>query len=113
MNKWNVLIVDDEFRIGMLVNKLINWDEFGLRCAAVVDNGQKALSIMEKERIDILITDIRMPKINGLDLINLAAKHNSNMKCVVISGYKEFEYAYKALKFGVYDYLLKPIGKGF
>ena len=111
MNKWNVLIVDDEFRIGMLVNKLINWDELGLRCAAVVDNGQKALSIMEKERIDILITDIRMPKINGLDLINLAAKHNSNMKCVVISGYKEFEYAYKALKFGVYDYLLKPIGK--
>ncbi len=106
-----VLIVDDEFNIAMLIKKLIRWDEIGLECVNVVDNGETAYHIIINENPDIVITDIRMPKINGLDLISMTKKKNENIKFVVISGYKEFDYAHKALQYGVNDYLLKPINE--
>ncbi|MDD2971558.1 MAG: response regulator [Lachnospiraceae bacterium] len=110
--KWRVLIVDDEFRIGMLIKKLIHWDELNLECINMVDNGETALKLLEKvEPIDIMITDIRMPKVSGLDLIQYAQKFNKDMKFIVISGYTEFEYAHRALQYGVEDYLLKPINE--
>lgn len=107
--KWKVLIVEDEFRIGMLIKKLIKWDEIGLECVNVVDNGELAFRIILAENPHIVITDIRMPKVNGLDLIRMAKEKNAQIKFVVISGYKEFEYAHRALQYGVNDYLLKPI----
>lgn len=103
-----VLIVDDEFRIGMLIKKLIHWEDLGLECLDVVDHGEKAHEIIIKEIPDIVITDIRMPKISGLDLISMTKEQ---VKFIVISGYKEFEYAHKALQYGVTDYLLKPINQ--
>lgn len=106
---FKVLIVDDEFRIGLLINKLIHWDELGLQCIDTVDNGEAAIEILEEKHIDIVITDIRMPKINGLDLIRITKETNEELKYIVISGYKEFEYAHRALQYGVSDYLLKPI----
>ena len=67
--KWHVLIVDDEFRIGILIKKLIHWDEFNLECVDVVDNGETAYEIIQGEKCpDVVITDIRMPRINGLDV---------------------------------------------
>ena len=69
--KWHVLIVDDELRIGTLINKLIHWDEFNLECVDVVDNGEKAFEIIQSDRCpDIVLTDIRMPKI--LSLIHIS-----------------------------------------
>lgn len=109
--KWRVLIVDDEFRIGMLIKKLIRWDEFNMECVDVVDNGDTAFQIVQTNRPDVIITDIRMPKINGLDLICMTRELYKDMKFVVISGYKEFEYAHRALQYGVEDYLLKPINE--
>lgn len=110
--KWHVLIVDDEFRIGTLINKLIHWDEFNLECVDVVDNGEKAFEIIQSDRCpDIVLTDIRMPKISGLDLIRMTREHHRDVKFIVISGYKEFEYAQQALQYGVEDYLLKPINE--
>ena len=110
-NKWRVLIVDDEYRIAMLIKKLIKWDEIGLECINVVDNGEAAYHRIQEESPDIFITDIRMPKINGLDLIKMRKEINTTIKFIVISGYKEFEYAHKALHYGVNDYLLKPINE--
>lgn len=108
--KRKVLIVDDEFRIGMLVNKLIRWDEYNLECAAILDNGESALKMIEERRdIDIVVADIRMPKINGLDLVRISQEMGLDIKFIVISGYKEFEYAHTALRYGVDHYLLKPI----
>ncbi|GKX27674.1 DNA-binding response regulator [Vallitalea longa] len=104
--KLRVLIVDDEFRIGMLVKKLIKWDEIGLECVDVVDKGQTAYDLILTEHPDIVITDIRMPRVSGLDLIRMT---KGQAKFIVISGYREFEYAHKALQYGVNDYLLKPI----
>lgn len=109
--KWRVLIVDDEFRIGMLIKKLIRWEEFNLECADIVDNGETAFHVIKEELPDIVITDIRMPKINGLDLICMTRELKKSIKFVVISGYKEFEYAHRALQYGVDDYLLKPINE--
>ena len=110
--KWRVLIVDDEFRIGRLIKKLIHWDEFALECVDVVDNGGTAFEIIQSDRCpDVVITDIRMPKINGLELIAMTREIHKNMKFVVISGYKEFEYAHQALQYGVEDYLLKPVNE--
>ena len=89
--KWYVLIVDDELRIGTLINKLIHWDEFNLECVDVVDNGEKAFEIIQSDRCpDIVLTDIRMPKISGLDLIRMTREHHRDVKFIVISGYKEF-----------------------
>lgn len=109
--KLRVLIVDDEFNIAMLIKKLIQWEKIGLECVNVVDNGEAAYQIILDENPDIVITDIRMPKINGLDLISMTKKVNTRVKFIVISGYKEFEYAHKALQYGVNDYLLKPINE--
>ncbi|MFA9464547.1 MAG: response regulator [Velocimicrobium sp.] len=107
--KWNVLIVDDEFRIGMLVKKLIKWEELGLECVDVVDNGETAYQLILSKSPDIVITDIRMPKVSGLDLISMTKEKKKEVIFIVISGYKEFEYAHRALQYGVTDYLLKPI----
>lgn len=109
--KLRVLIVDDEFHIAMLIKKLIKWDEIGLECVNVVDNGERAYHIITEEKPDIVITDIRMPKMNGLDLISMTKKENDSIKFIVVSGYKEFEYAHKALQYGVNDYLLKPVNE--
>lgn len=109
--KWKVLIVDDEFRIGQLIKKLINWEELPLVCIDVVDNGETAYQVILDEHPDIVITDIRMPKINGLELVRMTKKIKEAIRFIIISGYKEFEYAHKALQYGVNDYLLKPINE--
>lgn len=107
--KIKVLIVDDEFHIAMLIKKLIQWDSLGMECLNVVSNGEEAYNIVINAIPDIVITDIRMPKINGLDLISMTKNMNDKIKFIVISGYKEFDYAHKALQYGVNDYLLKPV----
>ena len=107
--RWKVLIVDDEYRIGMLIKKLIRWDELSMECMDVVDNGETALEIIGAREPDVVITDIRMPKVNGLDMISMAKQSRKEVKFVVVSGYKEFEYAHRALQYGVDDYILKPI----
>ncbi len=108
--KWNVLIVDDEIRIAKMIQKLIKWDELQLECAGLVDNGETAYRMILEQSPDIVITDIRMPKISGLELIEKANESHS-VKFIVISGFKEFEYAQKALQNSVRDYLLKPVNE--
>lgn len=108
--KWRVLIADDEYRIGLLIKNLIHWEEFQLECIGVVDNGKTAFESIQSDIYpDIVITDIRMPQMNGLELIAKTRELNKETKFVVISGYKEFEYAHQALQYGVEDYLLKPV----
>lgn len=105
-DRLKVLIVDDEYRIGMLIKKLIDWQELNLELVAAVNSGQEAMEQITAKAPDIVITDIRMPEISGLDLI---ASFREQCRFIVISGYKEFEYAQKALQYGVEDYLLKPV----
>ena len=109
--RWKVLIVDDEFRIGQLIKRLIKWEELFLECVDVLDNGEAAYEMILKKKPDIVITDIRMPKINGLELVRMTNEVRDDIRFIIISGYKEFEYAHKALQYGVNNYLLKPINE--
>lgn len=105
----SVIIVDDEPGICELITKLIKWEELDLQLSGSASCGQDALELIRAKKPDIVITDIRMPGMSGLDLINKAKEINSDVMFVVISGYREFEYAQNALKYGAEDYLLKPI----
>lgn len=109
--KWKVLIADDEYLIGQLIRKLINWEKLNLEFVDIVNNGESAYEAILEKKPDIVITDIRMPKINGLELVCMTKKVMENVRFIIISGYKEFDYAHKALQYGVNDYLLKPINE--
>lgn len=110
-NMYNVLIADDEPKICNLIVKFISWQEIGLKLAHIAFNGQDALSTIHEKQIDILITDIRMPGVDGLDLIRQAKQYNSEIEVIIISGYSQFQYAQQAIQYGVRQYLLKPINK--
>ena len=108
--KWRVLIVDDEFRIGRLIKKLIHWDEFALECVDVVDNGGTAFEIIQSDRCpDVVITDIRMPVMDGITLLTKVREQFPFTKFIITSGFSDFEYAKKAITLKVSDYLLKPV----
>ena len=106
-----VIIADDEARVCSLIHILIDWDALGLELAGTASNGVEALELLDRERADILITDIRMPGLSGLELIERAKAVAPKLEIVIISGYAHFEYAQQAIRFGVSDYLLKPINQ--
>jgi two-component system response regulator YesN len=106
---WKVMIVDDEKLICKLVQALVEWDKLGMQMAAQAENAIQALDMLQQYRPDILITDIRMPGMDGLELIKNAKKICPELEIIIISGYAHFEYARNALSLGVGNYLLKPI----
>ena len=104
-----VLIVDDEEKITWLVHDLIHWNELDLKFAGCAQNGLQAIEMINSLSPDIVITDVRMPGIDGIELIRRVTGQPEHPAFVLISGHRQFEYAYGALKYGVEDYLLKPI----
>ena len=106
-----VLIADDESKVCQLIEKLVDWDVLGMEVVAVAENGIEALEKIKEFHPDIVITDIRMPGYDGLDLIRLGKEEAPNTEFVIISGYRHFEYAQMAIRYGVNAYLLKPIRK--
>ncbi len=106
--KKDILIVDDEIRIGRLIEKLIHWDELGMTCLSVEDDPEHALEIIRTHHPDIVITDVRMPRLSGLDLVRTVKEEGINCTFLMISGYRDFEYAHQALQYEVDGYLLKP-----
>lgn len=105
----NILIADDEKKVGLLVKELINWNSLELSLLDIVQDGQQAYEIILQKKPDIVITDIRMPNLSGLELIKKVTEANIPVHFIVISGYRYFDYAQTAIKYGVEDYLLKPI----
>lgn len=109
--EFNVVIAEDEKRICSLIKALIDWDGLHLRLVGEAHDGVQALTLLQQEKVDILITDIRMPGVNGLDLTKWVNDHCNQCSVIIISGYKQFDYAYDALRMDVVDFLLKPIKK--
>jgi len=107
----SVLIADDEENICWLIRKLIDWEGLGLSFAGMAFDGRSAFEMIQTLRPDIVITDVRMPDLDGLEMIRQAKDTGIESTFIVVSGHKEFEYAYSALKYGVEDYLLKPVKK--
>lgn len=106
-----VVIADDEEKVCQLIEKLINWEELDMQVAAVAHNGLEAYKEITEKRPDVVITDICMPGMDGLKMIREIKKLYPQIKMIIISGYRHFEYAQNALRYGVNDYLLKPIKK--
>jgi len=106
---YKILIVDDEPLILEGLNYVINWEEHGAVIVASASNGTEALGILEQSSIHIVITDIKMPVMDGMELIRQTKKRGINVKFIVLSGYDEFELVKKAVVYGVENYLLKPL----
>ncbi|MFC5469535.1 helix-turn-helix domain-containing protein [Cohnella suwonensis] len=106
---YKALIVDDEPIIRYGLASTVNWRGAGVELAGEAGNGETALGMVTEREIDILITDIKMPKMDGLELIRLAKLHRPHLKAIIISSYSDFDYARQAVQLGVVvDYLLKP-----
>ena len=106
-----VIIADDEERICRLIEALVDWRALDMEVAAIAHNGLEAAELVGQLCPDILITDIRMPGCSGLELIERVKKERPELEIIIISGYAHFDYAKSAIKFGVGEYLLKPINK--
>lgn len=106
-----VVIADDEERVCRLVQALADFEAMGMELIGTASNGLEALALLSSQMPEILITDIRMPGCNGLELIEKAREICPDILIIIISGYAQFEYAKVALQYGVSEYLLKPISK--
>lgn len=105
----NIVVVEDEYKIRYGLLQLISKQNMEYRVVGEAENGYEGLKMVRDLLPDVVITDIRMPKMDGLEMIENIRKLNINAKFVILTGYAEFEYAQKGLRLGVYDYLLKPV----
>lgn len=112
MNEIKVFLVEDEMVIRRGIKNSIDWEKEGYIFCGEASDGELAYPMIIKEKPDILITDIRMPFMDGLELCKLVKKELPNIKILILSGYDEFDYAKGAIRLGVTEYLLKPISSG-
>lgn len=109
----SVLLVDDEVFARKGLKKLIDWEAYGFQVLGEADNGEDALLLIEELKPDLVITDIRMPVLDGLSLIRACMDRKMAVpEFIIISGYDDFSYAQQAVRFGVHDFILKPIDEG-
>lgn len=104
-----LLLVDDEQPILDGLKHLIDWPQIGVSSIQTATNGRDALAVMNKFKPDVIITDIKMPFMNGLELIRTVKEELPDTKCIVLCGYQDFEYARQAMKYGAVRYLVKPV----
>lgn len=104
-----VFVVDDEIWVCELIKKSIKWAELDLEVIGEANDGITAYNMIVEQHPDIVITDIRMPGLDGISLIKKLRESDINCNFIIISGYQNFEYAQNALKLGVEDYILKPV----
>ncbi len=108
---YKMLIADDEPKIRRGLKNLLEWNTLDIEVVGEAEDGEVALELVKALSPDILLLDINMPFVNGLELVEQINSIQSDCKIIIITGYDEFQYAQKALKLKVYDYLLKPVSK--
>jgi len=106
-----IFLVEDEIIIREAIHKMIPWESYGFEFAGEAKDGEMALPAIRSIRPDVLITDIKMPFMDGLALSKLVLKELPDTKIIIVSGYDDFEYARQAISLGVEQYLLKPVTK--
>lgn len=108
---YKVLIVDDEKYVISLIEKLIDWEKLGMKVVGSAGDGMKGVELVEELKPDILIADVKMPGFDGISLVKRVREIDRDIKFIIISGHKKFEYAKSVMKYNVEDYILKPIDK--
>lgn len=106
---FRVVIADDEETIRNGLKRLIESYELDLSVIATAQDGEEAIEVIKKYHPEIILMDINMPFMNGLEIIEKVRETDRDAKIIIISGYSQFEYAQKALELGVFSYILKPI----
>lgn len=105
----SVILVDDEYWALRGLETVFPWERHAFTIAGAYEDAIDAMSAILAKPPDLVLTDIRMPELSGLEMICQARQHGVHSLFVIVSGYSEFEYARSALKYGAFDYLLKPI----
>jgi two-component system response regulator YesN len=106
---FSVMLVDDERDIRIGLASIIDWQSLGFTIVAEATNGREALDVIAREAIHVVITDISMPVLNGLEFIRVLRQNQNNQRVIILSAYNDFEYLKEALKYRVENYLMKPI----
>ena len=106
-----LLIADDEIYMLDYLKKLVDWEAYGFDQIFTAGGGSLARDLLVEKQPELLITDIKMPRISGLDLCALVEEKGYSTGIIIVSGYGEFEYAKRAMRYGVSEYLVKPILK--
>jgi len=106
---YTVMIVDDEQAIRRGLAAKLNWESLGFRIAAEASNGEEALELLAREPVDLVITDVKMPRLDGIGLIERCRSFHPATRFIVLSGYDDFQYATAAMRHKAEDYLLKPV----
>lgn len=108
---YRVLLVDDEESVLKVLKTSIDWQSMGVDAPVTAADGVQALEIMEREPFHLLVTDIKMPRMGGLELIRRVQGLYPDTRCILLTAYSEFDYAKEAIRLGVENYLLKPVQK--
>ncbi len=109
MDQYKVLFVDDEEEVCQIIMKKLDWESMGYAVAGYAHNGVEALEMAEEVQPDVVMTDIKMPYMDGLTLARELKKRYQNIRVIIFSGFDEFEYAREAIKLEAAEYILKPI----
>ncbi len=106
--RYKIMVVDDEDIVRELAASRIPWEEYGVAVVKTAANAMEALEYLEQNEVDLMLVDIRMPVMSGLELLKRVRTMNRNVDVVILSGFADFEYAREALCYGAKDYILKP-----
>lgn len=106
---YQVLLIDDEIKIINWMKKTVHWEKYGFHVCELCTDSLQALNYIEMHPVDLVITDIRMPGISGLELIQKLCQRKPGIRTIILSGYNQFEYAKQALRYGVKGFLVKPL----
>ena len=105
----DMIIVDDEAFMRENLRDLFPWDDLGYRVTAVFSNGQEALKSLKNKPVHVVLTDIQMPGMNGIELLRQIRHNKISAQVVFLSAYSDFEYARQGILYGAVDYLTKPV----
>ena len=106
---YKVMLVDDEYMILQGLKMIIDWESLGFEVAATAKTGQEALECLSKQKIDVMISDVNMPGMTGLELIETAKKDYPNLQTLILSGFQEFSYVKKAIELEAKAYLFEKL----
>jgi len=105
---YKLILAEDEEDVREGIIGQINWERYGFEIVEQAENGREAADAIDRLLPDVVVTDIQMPFMNGLQLAEWIRKYHPNTKIIILTGYDEFEYAQKAIKLQIDEYILKP-----